>query len=197
MVSGFAVRADAILTSMRIYTRTGDHGETGLFDGTRVPKEDARVASYGDVDELNSWLGVLRAETLEATIDAELARIQADLFEIGSDLATPGGDRSSAFVQQRIADQERWIDELMASLPKLKNFVLPAGSRAASLCHVARAVCRRAERSGWRLRRHTEFPDVILVYLNRLSDLLFALARKLNALAGTSDAEWSPRTPPR
>lgn len=178
---------------MRIYTKTGDSGETGLFDGTRVPKEDIRVEAYGAVDELNSTLGWLRAEITDDGTDAELHRIQEDLFEIGSDLATPDGNRTESFVAERIQAQEQWIDSLMAALPKLKTFVLPAGSKAAAVCHVARTICRRAERACWAARRVHEFPDGILVYLNRLSDLLFALARSENARAGVGDVAWTAR----
>ena len=178
---------------MRIYTRSGDGGDTGLFDGSRVPKEDLRVAAYGDVDEVNSILGMLRAEGHDDALDARLAAVQSDLFEIGSDLATPDGKRSVEFAVVRIKELEAWIDEICAALPALKTFVLPAGSRAACICHLARTACRRAERSCWAAHRVHSYPEPLLVYLNRLSDLLFALARHLNARDGHGDVAWTPR----
>ena len=178
---------------MRIYTRSGDGGDTGLFDGSRVPKEDLRVTAYGDVDELNSLLGMLRAEGCDDELDGRLAAAQQDLFEIGSDLATPGGKRSVDFAQARTQELEAWIDEICGALPALKTFVLPAGSRAACVCHLARTVCRRAERNCWAAHRVHGYPEPLLVYLNRLSDLLFALARHLNARDGHGDVAWSPR----
>ena len=189
-------------SSMGIYTKTGDGGETGLFDGTRVPKEDIRVASYGEVDELNSVLGLLRSSVADAQLDAEstthlnaeLGQIQADLFELGADLATPSGCKSLDFLPARIRSLEGWIDEIMDRLPRLQSFVLPGGCQAAALAHLARTVCRRAERACWAARRVHEFPDEILVYLNRLSDLLFAVARELNDRAGVADVPWKPRT---
>lgn len=178
---------------MPIYTRTGDGGETSLNDGSRVPKNDIRVAAYGTVDELSSVLGLLRCEHLDRRTGTELARIQEDLFEIGTDLATPGGRRTEAILARRVRDLEEWIDDIMRALPPLRAFVLPAGARPAALCHMARTVCRRAERAGWAARESHDFPPVIVVYLNRLSDLLFALARHENDRAGVADVEWRPR----
>ncbi len=179
---------------MRIYTKTGDSGETGLFDGTRVKKHDVRVAGYGEIDELNSVLGWLRAGSVDEATSAEIGRIQHDLFDIGADLATPGATATEAFLNSRTQDLETWIDALMDALPKLKSFILPGGCHEAAVCHVARAVCRRAERACWQAHEAHAFPPGILVYLNRLSDLLFALARQLNASAGVADVEWQQRT---
>lgn len=178
---------------MSIYTKTGDRGQTGLFDGTRVDKEDLRVSAYGDVDELNSHLGLLRSAKISGETDDELNRIQCDLFEIGGDLAMPGSTKARDFLPSRIRALEQWIDEIMDRLPKLQSFVMPGGCKESAIAHVARTVCRRAERSCWRARRVHEFPDEILVYLNRLSDLLFALARDLNDAKGVGDVPWTPR----
>jgi cob(I)alamin adenosyltransferase len=175
---------------MRIYTRTGDAGQTGLFDGTRVAKDDVRIEAFGQIDELNSVLGLLRCEPLAPPTDAELQRIQNDLFAIGSDLATPGGRKSEPMLDGRIQDQERLMDEHTSALPPLKAFILPGGSREAALCHLARAVCRRAERVAWAMHRQHPISPKILIYLNRLSDLLFTLARAANARAGQPDVEW-------
>jgi cob(I)alamin adenosyltransferase len=175
---------------MRIYTRTGDAGQTGLFDGTRVAKDDVRIEAFGQIDELNSVLGLLRCEPLAPPTEAELVRIQNDLFAIGSDLATPGGRKSEAMLDGRIRDHERLMDEHTAALPPLKAFILPGGSREAALCHLGRAVCRRAERVCWAMHRQHPISPKILIYLNRLSDLLFTLARAGNARAGLPDVEW-------
>ncbi len=179
---------------MRIYTGTGDDGETGLFDGSRVPKESARVEAYGALDELNSLLGLLRAEPLAEEVDEGLREIQRDLFEIGGDLATPGSETCLAFLPERIRALEAWMDRLTASLPSLRSFVLPGGSRSAALAQVARTVCRRAERRAWSLARSSALPKPLLVYLNRLSDLCFLLARSENHRAGIAEAPWEPRS---
>ena len=181
---------------MKIYTRTGDEGTTGLFGGGRVAKDDARVAAYGDVDELNSVLGLARA-TAPADLFAELLeRIQRDLFSIGGQLATPDPEKVAAAIAKaelssdRVADFERVIDEADAELPPLRAFILPAGTAKAAALHLARTVCRRAERSTVALHHDAAVPPLFLVYLNRLSDLLFTLARLANHRQGAADVTW-------
>ena len=181
---------------MRIYTRTGDEGETGLFGGGRVAKSDPRVAAYGDVDELNSSIGVARAAPPVALFDAELERIQRDLFSIGGHLATPDPEKVRAALAKaelspvRVAEFERAMDAAEATLPPLRAFILPAGSPKAAALHLARTVCRRAERSVVALALAQDVPDPFLVYLNRLSDYLFTLARLANQDAGRGDVTW-------
>ena len=178
---------------MDIYTKTGDDGQTGLFDGTRVDKEDVRVAAYGDVDELNCHIGVLRALGVAQDVKDALIAIQRDLFEIGADLATPGGCKSTEFLPQRIRELELGIDEIMDRLPPLHSFVLPGGSPASAQAHVLRTVCRRAERACWHAHRLYPYPPVLLVYLNRLSDWFFALARDLSDRDRAEERTWPPR----
>jgi cob(I)alamin adenosyltransferase len=181
---------------MKIYTRTGDEGETGLFGGGRVPKDDPRVSAYGDVDELNSALGVARATAPAELFDAELEAVQRDLFSIGGHLATPDPEKVRAALEKarlsvdRIAEFERAMDEAEASLPPLRAFILPAGAPKAAALHLARTVCRRAERSVVSLARTAVVPELFLVYLNRLSDYLFTLARMANQSAGRGDVTW-------
>lgn len=181
---------------MRIYTRTGDTGETGLFGGGRVPKDHARVQSYGDVDELNSAIGLVRATAPERSSDALLESIQRDLFAIGGHLATPDPERvrqalaKASLSGDRVAALERAIDEAEDQLPPLEAFVLPAGTPKAAVLHLARTVCRRAERSVVHLSHEAEVPDLFVIYLNRLSDLLFTLARLANHQAGVRDVPW-------
>ncbi len=175
---------------MKIYTKTGDQGETGLFDGTRVPKEDVRVEAYGTVDELNSLLGLLRCESLDPKTDQGILQIQRDLFELGSDLATPGGKRTEGLLEARTKEMEKWMDDAMEYLPKMTCFILPGGTREAALFHLARTVARRAERLAWAATRKEEIPGRILVYLNRLSDLFFVLARWANFRKGQKDIAW-------
>jgi cob(I)alamin adenosyltransferase len=182
--------------SSRIYTRTGDTGETALFGGGRVPKSHPRVAAYGDVDELNSVLGLVRAAAPQEFFDSLFEAIQRDLFVIGGHLATPDPDKVRAALARaelspaRVAEFERAIDEADLELPPLKAFVLPAGTEKAARLHVARTVCRRAERSVVELAGTDEVPALFLVYLNRLSDLCFALARLANHRAGVRDVIW-------
>ena len=181
---------------MKIYTRTGDQGETGLFGGGRVKKSDPRVSACGDVDELNSAIGVARASPPEALFDDLLTAIQRDLFSLGGHLATPDPDKVRKALEKaeldegRIAAFERAIDEADAELPPLKAFVLPAGTQKAAALHLARTICRRAERSVVALAAGTPVPGLFLVYLNRLSDLLFTLARLANHRAGSGDVTW-------
>ncbi len=179
---------------MKIYTKTGDAGETGLFDGTRVPKSDARVAAYGGVDELGAWLGVVRAGGVAEPLAAMLERIQRDLFALGARLADPAhriADRVTkiAVSAEDVARLEGWIDELDARLPPLKRFILAGGSPAGARLHYARTVCRRAERHIVALGPGAVEPEV-RAYVNRLSDLLFVMARAANVQAGVTEQEW-------
>lgn len=179
---------------MKIYTKTGDSGETGLFDGTRVAKSDARVDAYGEVDELNACLGLARAEIEDTVLRDELARIQQDLFALGARLADPAAKiaervTKAAIAPDDIARLERLIDAADAELPALRRFILPGGGRAGAALHLARTVCRRAERRMVALGPGAVEPD-LLVYINRLSDLLFTLARLINHRAGVSELEW-------
>lgn len=182
---------------MKIYTKTGDRGDTGLFGGARVSKASQRVAAYGTVDELNAALGVARAEGLDPDIDALLARVQAELFALGAELATVPGKEDSLGIAlltaEHIQGLERAIDASEADLEPLKNFVLPAGDRGAAALHMARTVCRRAEREIVALRGVEPVRDESIVYLNRMSDLLFSLARGQNKARGVADVPWQPR----
>ncbi len=181
---------------MKIYTKTGDQGETGLFGGGRVPKDHPRVAAYGDVDELNAVLGVARAGAPGAAFDALLETVQRDLFSIGGYLATPDPAKVEAALAKaelpatRIVEFERVMDEAETELPPLRAFVLPAGTSQAAALHHARTVCRRAERSVIHLAHEAAVPPLLIVYLNRLSDLLFTLARLANHRAGVADETW-------
>lgn len=170
----------------KIVTRTGDDGSTGLADGSRLPKDSARIAAIGGTDELNSHLGVLLAEPLPAEVRPELLRIQNDLFDLGAVLASPGAPFDAA----KLARLDEAIARFNADLPPLKEFVLPGGTRAAALCHVARTVARRTERDYLRLMRDEAVAPDGLRYLNRLSDLLFVLSRVLNRAAGQAETLW-------
>jgi cob(I)alamin adenosyltransferase len=179
---------------VKIYTRTGDAGDTGLFDGTRVPKSDPRVAAYGDVDELNAWLGFVRAGGLDPDVADMLHRIQRDLFALGARLADPAHRIAERVTKAAVSDGdiarlEGWIDGLDGALPPLRRFVLAGGTPAAAALHVARTVCRRAERAMVGLGPDA-FEPQLLVYVNRLSDLLFVMARAVNHRAGIADTEW-------
>lgn len=183
--------------SSRIYTRTGDSGRTSLFGGGKVPKDHRRVAAYGDVDELNSTIGMARATAGPADFfESLLETIQRDLFVIGGHLATPDPEKVRAalaraeFDSGRVEEFERTIDLADEELSPLKAFILPGGTAKAAAFHVARTVCRRAERSVVALAAAEEVPGEFLVYLNRLSDLLFTLARLANHRAGTGDVTW-------
>jgi cob(I)alamin adenosyltransferase len=177
----------------RIYTRTGDGGETGLGDGSRVAKDHARIDALGCVDELNSQIGLLLTASLPDDMRRCLLAVQNDLFDLGGELSIPG---YLLLDDDRVSRLEAALDHYNAELPPLKEFILPGGSPAAAQAHVARTVCRRAERSLVRLRRDASVQDASLRYLNRLSDLLFVLARSLNRAAGGSDVLWQ-RTPPQ
>ena len=171
----------------KISTRTGDDGSTGLGDGTRTRKDSLRVAVMGDVDELNSHIGVLLAETLPENIRQQLGLIQHDLFDLGGELCIPG---TTMLNPERIAALDELLRVLNAELAPLKEFILPGGTRAAALAHVARTVCRRAERSLVALKLQEPVSDDALRYLNRLSDLMFVIARTLNLGSGQGDVLW-------
>ncbi|MBV8046341.1 MAG: cob(I)yrinic acid a,c-diamide adenosyltransferase [Paludibacterium sp.] len=174
----------------RIVTRTGDGGTTGLGDGSRVDKDAPRIHALGEVDELNCLVGVLMAEPLPPEVAEWLTAVQHDLFDLGSEIAVPG---FAALTEARVLALEAWVEAVNRDLPMLKEFILPGGTRAAALAHQARAVCRRAERTLVSLAKQTEISTPGRQYLNRLSDLLFVLARHLNRLAGQPDILWRPR----
>lgn len=181
---------------MKIYTRTGDNGTTGLFSGGRVSKTHLRVETYGTVDELNSVIGVARALSPTAQTAEQLERVQNQLFHLGADLATPLDAKAEWVVRMdaaTVAWLEAGIDSMTNELPPLKNFILPGGSPAAAQIHVARTVCRRAERLAVALAEHEPIGEHVLEYLNRLSDWLFTLARWENQQAGVSEETWSVR----
>ena len=179
----------------RIYTKTGDQGDTGLFDGTRVPKDDARVSAYGDIDETNAAIGAARAFVQDPEVDALLLKIQSDLFTVGAQLADPKygkKPRPEKFQLDpgRIGEFEKAIDRWQAELEPLKGFILPCGGPSGALLHVARTVCRRAERAIVALARTVSVNPDVIVYVNRLSDLLFVLARVENRKAGETQVPW-------
>jgi len=172
----------------KIYTRTGDDGTTGLANGERVDKSDLRVAAFGDVDETNSALGLLLAEpSVPPAVSATLTRIQHELFEIGAELSLPG---YRAIRSEHVTQLERDLDALNDDLPPLEEFVLPGGTRAAAVCHLARTICRRAERSAWAAGKLTPLSPELTRYLNRLSDLLFVMARWLARQNGGQETLW-------
>ena len=171
----------------KIYTRTGDDGTTGLGDGARVSKDSSRVEAFGCVDELNSLIGVVRAADLPDTVDDVLGRIQHTLFDLGGELCIPGHQLITA---SKVDDLEAAIDALNADLPALREFILPGGNPAAAGCHVARSVCRRAERRVLTLSREETVNPEALRYLNRLSDLLFVTARTLARRNGGAEVLW-------
>jgi cob(I)alamin adenosyltransferase len=179
---------------MKIYTKTGDAGQTGLFGGPRVAKDDPRIEAYGAVDELNAALGLARAESLPPEIDTLLARVQNELFDLGAELATPNPAAHGMAVlgPAHCETLERAIDRHEATLPPLKEFILPGGSRGAAALHLARTICRRAERRLVTLVHSSAEPvsQNLVIYLNRLGDLLFVLTRATNAAAGVADVPW-------
>lgn len=182
---------------MKIYTKTGDDGTTSLFSGGRVPKHHLRVESYGTVDELNSYIGLARSTQITDHADNQLEAIQNHLFRLGADLATPMNAKAEWLI--RITDEEiQWleetIDDLSQKLPELKNFILPGGVPIASHLHVARTICRRAERLVVALQEVEDINDKSLIYLNRLSDYLFTLARYENAQNNEAETKWVVRS---
>ena len=172
----------------KIYTKTGDKGTTGLGDGTRVAKDSLRVLAMGDVDELNSIIGIMQTEALGANIHAVLQAIQHDLFDMGGELCMPDYAMIKA---ERVTTLENILDEWNDTLSPLKEFILPGGSRAAAYCHLARTVCMRAERTMTTLNNQEKITEISLQYINRLSDLLFVLCRILNKNAGVPDVLWN------
>jgi cob(I)alamin adenosyltransferase len=182
--------------ALKIYTKTGDDGQTGLFGGGRVEKDHPRVDAYGEVDELNAFIGMARAIELMPRIDEVLVPIQRDLFSIGALLATPDHEkmreqlRKARIDEERIAELERAIDACEHELDPLRSFILPGGTPKSAALHVARTVCRRAERRVVALRRDVELPELVIIYLNRLSDLLFMLSRVANRRAGAGEVTW-------
>jgi len=181
---------------MKIYTKTGDAGHTGLFGGGRVEKDHPRVEAYGDVDELNAFIGLARSIEMMPRIDEVLVPIQRDLFSIGALLATPDHDKMREQLQkariddERIAELERAIDDCERELEPLRSFIVPGGTPKSSALHVARTACRRAERRVVALNREVALPELAIIYLNRLSDLLFMLARVANHRAGAGEVTW-------
>jgi cob(I)alamin adenosyltransferase len=178
---------------VKLYTRTGDAGETSLFGGTRASKSDPRVDAYGEVDELNAWLGLARASSIAPDLAAELVHLQRDLFALGAQLADPADKIAARVTKATLADEdvarlEELIDRMEAELPPLRRFILAGGAPAGAALHVARTVCRRAERRIVALDPPVD--PVLLRYVNRLSDLLFVLARVANHRAGVPEIEW-------
>jgi cob(I)alamin adenosyltransferase len=182
---------------MKIYTKTGDKGETGLIGGVRIAKDDLRISTYGTLDELNACLGMVLAQGSQVPprLGAELLTVQAELFQLGAELATPEGQKAMMAVVQidDITKYEQSIDAMEATLAPLKNFILPGGNQAGAGLHFARTVCRRAERLVVTLAKSVPIRNEVVVYLNRLSDYLFVAARYTNAQASIEDTPWKPR----
>jgi cob(I)alamin adenosyltransferase len=177
----------------RIYTRGGDAGETSLGDGSRVSKLDARIGAYGTVDELNAALGVVLADDPPVQLEATLVGVQNDLFDLGADLSVPFEEQGRLRVTQaQVAELERLCDLYNQGLPELRSFVLPGGTRSAAGLHVARTICRRAERDVRRAAQDHALNPLAAIYLNRLADLLFILSRFANASAGVAEPLWTP-----
>jgi cob(I)alamin adenosyltransferase len=184
---------------MKIYTKTGDKGETGLFGGERVSKDSLRISAYGTVDELNAFIGYAITEIKDISIKENLLTIQNYLFFIGSDLATPETEKNSKLNIQRTPESfykelEKLIDHYDSQLEKLKNFILPGGSKGASLLHICRTVCRRAEREVVALKKTVTIGSNIIIFLNRLSDLFFVLSRFENKVSNLPDTIWNPKS---
>ena len=182
---------------MKIYTKGGDKGETGLYGGERVSKDSLRIETYGTVDELNSFIGLTLGEVSDSQIKKLLKQIQNTLFILGSDLSTPDNEKNKAHQIPRITKSnyeeiEREIDKFDARLNELRNFILPGGSKGAALLHICRTVCRRAERRVVSLKNKVNLNPDIIILLNRLSDLFFVLARYENKISGTGDVKWQP-----
>lgn len=181
---------------MKIYTRKGDTGTTGLIGGTRVLKSSLRIESYGTVDELNSYLGLIRDQEINTTYRDQLLEIQDRLFTIGSSLASDPEKSTMKIpdlIQSDIDSLEKWMDVMNEELPEMRSFILPGGHTTVSFCHIARCVCRRAERCVVDLQQHEFVAEPVLSYLNRLSDYLFVLCRKLSMDLNVSEQPWKPR----
>ena len=183
---------------MKLYTKTGDDGTTGLFGGDRVSKDDGRIEAYGTVDETNALVGLAATSATDARLEEVLQRIQARLFDVGADLATPVGskheDKIRRIDEKDVAELEQFIDEFVEKTPPIEVFVLPGGSELAARLHVARTVARRAERAIITLGAKEKVGEAIVHWINRLSDLLFAMARYANHSAGIDDVEWKARS---
>lgn len=182
---------------MKIYTKTGDKGETGLFGGERVSKDSPRISAYGTIDELNAFIGLAITEVADERVRKDLKKIQNQLFTVGTDLATPVTEKNRKLKIERTPSSfyenaEKMIDHYSSSLEELKNFILPGGSKGAALLHVCRTVCRRAEREVVALKKTVTIDDNILIFLNRLSDLFFVLSRYENNIANIPDIIWKP-----
>jgi len=171
----------------KIYTRTGDTGSTGLTGGERIAKDHTRIEAIGAVDELNSAIGVVLSHIPPASLAARFTEIQHVLFDLGGELSMPD---TACLAGEQVTRLEQWLDEINTDLPPLQEFILPGGSQAAAACHLARAVCRRAERRVYTLSRQEPVNPATSSYLNRLSDLLFVIARQLNRSAGIADVYW-------
>ena len=181
--------------SLRIYTKTGDKGETSLIGGTRLPKQHIRIEAYGEVDELNSWIGLVRDQKIDANSITILLEIQDRLFTIGALLASDGDNKMKLpeIIEADIVLLEKEIDAMESALPPMKSFVLPGGNAIVSYCHISRCVCRRAERSVLRLAENEKVNELVYKYLNRLSDYLFVLSRKLAQDLGATETPWVAR----
>jgi cob(I)alamin adenosyltransferase len=181
---------------MKIYTKKGDKGKTGLIGGTRVSKASLRIESYGTVDELNSWLGVIRDGEIKSNYQEQLIEIQDRLFTVGSSLACDP-EKSSMKIPDLINEDvqllEKWMDEMDQELEPMRSFILPGGNQTSSFCHIARCICRKAERNVVVLSENEFVAELVLMYLNRLSDYLFVLARKIAKDQGAIDHPWKPR----
>ena len=179
---------------MRIYTRTGDDGKTGIVGGQRISKDDARIEAYGTVDELNAALGLIRSSSPTPELDELLAEIKRNLFTLGAELATPTESQSwtRSMTDDHIEQLEKWIDHWEAELPELRNFILPGGTPIAAHLHLARVICRRAERRVVTLARLSPVSRVVIPFLNRLSDLFFVLGRAENSQQGVPNPIWKP-----
>jgi len=180
----------------RVYTKSGDEGLTSLVDGSRVSKADPRVTAYGEVDELNSWLGLIRVRLSDPELDRALERIQNELFIVGADLASPMTIEVPRIAVAHVEDLEKLIDSLLEELEPLREFILPGGSEVAAMLHIARTIARRAERHVVTLASESEINPQTVIYLNRMSDLLFVMARIANKRAGVKDisASFSKRS---
>ena len=185
------------MTKIKVYTKTGDNGTTGLFSGERVPKYHIRIKAYGTVDELNSWIGIIRSQKIKQEQADELIKIQHDLMYIGSELANDSANNKTSGIdlidKKDVETLENWIDRMTEELPTLKNFVIPGGHSSVANTHLARCVCRRAERIITELNQDSKTNPVIIFYINRLSDYLFTLSRKFALDFEIEEIKWTPK----
>ena len=185
------------MTKIKVYTKTGDNGTTGLFSGERVPKHHLRIKAYGTVDELNSWIGIIRSQKIKQKQANELIKIQHDLMYIGSELANDSANNKTSGIdlidKKDVETLENWIDRMTEELPTLKNFVIPGGQSSVASTHLARCVCRRAERIITELNQDSKTNPVIIFYINRLSDYLFTLSRKFALDFEIEEIKWTPK----